>query len=212
MAHDLTPELLLQAYRQGVFPMGADRRDDRLYWFDPALRGILPLDGFRLSRSLARRIRSEPFQITLNTAFDAVIAGCADRDSTWINAPIARHFGDLHRQGHAHSLEVWDKGTLAGGVYGLAIGGVFCGESMFSRRRDASKIALAYLVTHLRHCGFALFDTQYLTDHLASLGGVEITRAQYHAKLADALRHDADITRGPLPSVQEVLQLRTHRS
>ncbi|MCC5991888.1 MAG: leucyl/phenylalanyl-tRNA--protein transferase [Rhodobacteraceae bacterium] len=212
MPPELSAELLLYAYRQGVFPMAADQHDDQLYWFDPVMRGILPLDGFRMSRSLARRIRTTAFQVTLNRAFDAVVAGCAARDKTWINAPIARAFGQLHRQGHAHSVEIWDGERLAGGVYGLAIGGLFCGESMFSHRPDASKIALAFLVVHLRRCGFSLFDTQYLTDHLASLGGAEIPRAQYHARLEFALRQDADITRHPLPGIQEVLQLRTQRS
>ena len=212
MPQELTPELLLYAYRQGAFPMAADQHDDQLYWFDPEMRGILPLDRFRMSRSLARRIRTTTFQVTLNRAFDAVVAGCAARDKTWINTPIARLFGQLHGQGHAHSLEIWEGEKLAGGVYGLALGGLFCGESMFSRRVDASKIALAFLVVHLRRCGFSLFDTQYLTEHLASLGGVEIPRAQYHALLETALQQDADITRHPVPGVHEVLQLRTQRS
>ena len=208
----LTPETLLQAYRLGVFPMAESRDDPRLLWFDPVLRGILPLDGLHLSRSLRRRIRAEPFQLTLDTAFDGVIDGCADRPSTWINDEIRALFMALHAQGHAHSIEVWDNAELVGGVYGLAIGGVFCGESMFSRRTDASKIALAYLVTHLRSCGFQLFDTQYLTEHLASLGGIEIPRAQYRALLPDSLGADAAFDRAPLPAAQDVVQRNTQRS
>ncbi len=212
MRLELTPEMLLQAYRMGVFPMAEDRDDPVLHWFDPVQRGILPLDGLRLSRSLRRRIRAAPFHLSLDQAFAQVIAGCAARDSTWINAEITALFTALHGMGHAHSIEVWDAGELVGGVYGLAVGGVFCGESMFSRRTDASKIALAYLVTHLRACGFTLFDTQYLTDHLASLGGVEIPRATYRARLAQSLGADADFHRHRLPSAQEVVQRNTHRS
>ncbi len=212
MRLELTPEMLLQAYRTGVFPMAESREGQRLYWFDPVRRGILPLDGFHLSHSLRRRLRQGSHSVTLNTDFAGVIAGCADRETTWINAGITRLFTALHGQGHAHSLEIREGGTLVGGVYGLALGGLFAGESMFSRRRDASKLALAYLVTHLARCGFQLFDTQYLTDHLASLGGVEITRAQYRARLAQALEADADIHRHALPDAQEVLQRNTHRS
>ncbi len=208
----LTPETLLQAYRLGVFPMAESRDDPRLLWFDPVLRGILPLDGLHLSRSLRRRIRAEPFQLTLDTAFTDVLDGCADRPSTWINREIRALFVALHAQGHAHSIEVWDNAELVGGVYGLAIGGVFCGESMFSRRTDASKIALGYLVTHLRSCGFGLFDTQYLTEHLASLGGIEIPRAQYRALLSENLLADAAFHRLPLPTAQDVVQRNTQRS
>ncbi len=212
MHSTLTPEMLLQAYRMGVFPMAEGRDDPNIYWFDPPRRGILPLRGFHLSRSLRRRLRQAPFAMTLNRDFAGVIAGCAARDETWINAEIARLFTALHLQGHAHSLEVWEGDTLVGGVYGLAIGGLFCGESMFSRRTDASKLALACLVTHLDACGFRLFDTQYLTDHLASLGGVEVSRTAYHTQLAPALRADADILRHPLPGAQDVLQFNTQTS
>lgn len=212
MRSDLTPSMLLSAYRMGVFPMAEGRDDPNIHWFDPPLRGILPLDGFHLSRSLRRRLRQSSWRITLNADFTGVIAGCAARDITWINAEIARLFTDLHANGHAHSLEVWDREHLVGGVYGLATGGLFCGESMFSRCRDASKLALAYLVTHLNACGFQLFDTQYLTDHLESLGGVELPRATYKGRLAQALRADADILRYPLPSAQDVLQFNTQTS
>ena len=208
----LTPEMLLQAYRLGVFPMAEDRDAEALFWCDPVMRGILPLDGLRLSRSLRRRLRAEPFRLSLNADFAGVIAGCAARPSTWINAEITALFTALHAQGHAHSIEVWEGEALVGGLYGLALGGVFCGESMFSTRTDASKIALATLITHLRACGFTLFDTQYLTDHLASLGGVEIPRATYRARLADAIGRDADIHRHELPTGQDVVQLNTQRS
>ena len=212
MRLDLTPETLLQAYRMGVFPMAESRDDPRLHWFDPVARGVLPLDGFRLSRTLRRRIRAEPFRLSLDQAFEDVLIGCADRETTWINTEIARLFTALHQQGHAHSIEVWDGPELVGGVYGLALAGAFCGESMFSRRNDASKIALAYLVTHLRRCGFTLFDTQYPTEHLARLGGVEISRVAYRARLAHALRADADFHRFPLPDSYEVVQLNTQTS
>lgn len=212
MLPSLTPDQLLQAYRAGLFPMAESREDDRLYWFDPVWRGILPLDGFHMSRSLRRRIRAQPFRLSLDTAFSAVVAGCAARETTWINAEIADLFAQLHAQGNAHSIEVWDGPDLVGGLYGVAIGGVFCGESMFSTRTDASKIALATLVTHLARCGFTLFDTQYVTDHLLSLGAVEISRAQYRARLSAALDQPADFARFPLPSAQEVVQFNTHRS
>ena len=213
MQLDLTPAMLLQAYAQGVFPMAEARDDTRLYWFDPTARGVMPLDGFRLSRSLARRIRSGVFQVTFDRAFAEVIDGCADRPSTWINTEIRKLFIALHDQGQAHSLEVWQDGALVGGVYGLRIGGCFCGESMFSRRTDASKVALAYLTTHLAACGFTLFDTQYLTDHLASLGGVEIPRRAYRAALRAALQVTVQNPHThPLPTADQVLQRRTQIS
>lgn len=209
----LTPAMLLQAYRQGVFPMAEAQNDPRLYWFDPQARGILPLEGFHISRSLARRIRAGQFRITLDTAFPSVIDGCADRPSTWINSEIRRLFLELYALGQAHALEVWEGGDLVGGVYGVRIGGCFCGESMFSRRTDASKVALAYLVAHLRACGFTLFDTQYLTDHLASLGGIEIPRREYRARLREALLvTPRDMRKTPLPGPDQVLQFRTQTS
>ncbi len=213
MPLDLTPAMLLQAYRQGVFPMAEARDTTRLYWFDPTARGILPLDGFRLSRSLARRIRSGVFQVTFDRAFEGVIDACADRPSTWINGEIRRLFVALHDQGQAHSLEIWQGDDLAGGIYGLRIGGCFCGESMFSRRTDASKVALAYLTTHLDACGFTLFDTQYVTEHLASLGGIEVPRRSYRTALRAALQIAPHDPRShPLPSQDQVLQRRTQMS
>jgi leucyl/phenylalanyl-tRNA--protein transferase len=208
----LTPQILLEAYRLGTFPMAESREGRTLYWFDPVERGIMPLDGFRLSRSLARHIRDMSWTVTLNQHFDAVIEGCAARDTTWINAEIMDLFAALHRAGHAHSLEVWDEDALIGGIYGLSIGGAFCGESMFSHRTNASKVALAWLVAHLRRCGFALFDTQYLNDHLARLGGIEIPRMEYRKRLAQALKLGPDIRTHPLPTAYDVIQLRTQRS
>ena len=192
MAQDLTADLLLRAYAAGIFPMAEDRDDPDLFWVDPRDRGVIPLDGFHLSRSLARRLRSGVFEATVDTAFDAVVAGCADRDETWINHRIEALYGELFAAGHAHSVEIWADGRLVGGVYGIALGAAFFGESMFSRRTDASKAALAWLVDRLRQGRFRLFDTQFLTDHLRSLGGIEISRDAYRAALARALGQDAD--------------------
>lgn len=190
----LTPDLLLQAYSAGVFPMSESRDDPEVFWVDPQFRGIFPLDSFHISRSLAKRLRTSPFQITLNAAFEDVVTGCANREETWINDTIFALYRALHARGDAHSIEVWDGAELVGGVYGVTIGAAFFGESMFSTRRDASKMALAYLVDHLDRCGFRLFDTQFITDHLASLGAIEIPRAAYHKRLSDALEHSASFT------------------
>ncbi|MCI5112558.1 MAG: leucyl/phenylalanyl-tRNA--protein transferase [Marivita sp.] len=209
----VTPELLLQAYRVGVFPMAEHRDDPEMFWVDPRRRGVFPLDGFHISRSLAKTLRREAYEVTLNAAFGDVIDACADRSETWINQDIRMLYTDLHDMGHAHSIEVWMQDRLVGGVYGVAVGGAFCGESMFSRERDASKIALAWLVDLLRRTGFVLFDTQFLTHHLASLGAIEITRAEYRAHLAQALLVNADITRAPLAaSGQDVVQRNTQTS
>lgn len=189
----LTPQLIVRAYAAGVFPMAESATDARLHWFDPQERGVLPLDGFHAARSLVRSLRRGGFRFTCDEAFEAVLQGCADRPETWINAEIARVFGDLHARGLAHSIEVWDRdGTLAGGVYGLALRGAFFAESMFSRRTDASKLALAELVARLRKGGFVLLDTQYPTPHLASLGGIAISRRAYRKQLAAALEVEAD--------------------
>ena len=209
----VTPELLLQAYRVGVFPMAEHRDDPEMFWVDPRKRGVFPLNGFRISRSLSKTLRRNDYQVTLNTAFCDVIDACADRSETWINQEIRALYEDLHHLGHAHSLEIWNGTRLIGGVYGVTVGGAFCGESMFSRERDASKIALAWLVDLLRRTGFVLFDTQFLTHHLASLGAVEITRAEYRAHLARALQVEADITSAPLAgSGQDVVQRNTQTS
>ncbi|SEM86472.1 leucyl/phenylalanyl-tRNA--protein transferase [Gemmobacter aquatilis] len=187
----ITPDLLLRAYAMGLFPMAKAADDPELHWVDPRKRGILPLDGFHISRTLRREILRGDYQITADRDFAGVVAGCADRETTWINAPIMALYGALHRIGHAHSLEMWDGDALIGGVYGVSLGGGFFAESMFSRRRSASKIVLAWLVHRLRAGGFVLCDTQFLTPHLATLGGVEISRAAYHARLEAALKGQA---------------------
>lgn len=194
---EITPELLLHAYASGVFPMSDGAEDDPLYWVDPQVRGILPLNGLHISRSLARLIRKNLYDIRLNSAFDQVVQACADRTETWINPEIKRLYSDLHQMGFAHSLEVFESDTLVGGVYGVTLGSAFFGESMFSRRPSASKIALAYLVDQLRNAGFTLFDTQFTTDHLLSLGAVDISRDSYRQRLATALNRQADITLQP---------------
>ena len=209
---DLTPDLLLHAYSIGIFPMAEHRDDDEVFWVDPRKRGIIPLDGFHISRSLARRMRKMPYRIAVNERFADVVDGCADRADTWISAELRRHYLTLHRAGHAHSLEVWDAAELVGGVYGVVLGAAFFGESMFSRRTDASKIALAFLVDRLNQGGFMLFDTQFLTEHLASLGGIEIRRAAYHAKLREAVDRDASFAAPPIPTAQEVIQRITQTS
>lgn len=209
----VTPDLLLRAYRGGIFPMAERREDPDIFWVDPRRRGILPLDGLHISRSLARRLRKTDYSVTLNADFVGVLDCCADRPETWINAEIAALYTDLHRLGHAHSLEVWMEGALAGGIYGVSVGGAFCGESMFSHRRDGSKIALAWLVDLLRRTGFSLFDTQFTTPHLVRLGAVEITRSDYRTRLAHALRQSADITAAPLArNGQAVVQRSTQTS
>lgn len=184
---DVTPEILLRAYAMGIFPMAEARQDAQIHWIDPRRRGMLPLDGFHVSRSLARRLRSEAFTVTADQAFAEVVAACAERDETWISQRIQRLYEALNTSGHAHSVEVWQKGQLVGGVYGVVLGAAFFGESMFSRVTDASKVALAHVVARLRAGGFLLFDTQFLTPHLASLGGVEVPRATYHRMLTEAL-------------------------
>ncbi|WP_275393297.1 leucyl/phenylalanyl-tRNA--protein transferase [Aliiroseovarius sp. Z3] len=209
----LSAELLLRAYAMGVFPMAEGRDDPRVFWVDPEARGVFPMDGFRISRSLARTIRRAPFQVALNRDFSGTVAACAKRDETWINTTIFDLYAQLHHMGHAHSLELWDGDALVGGVYGVTLGRAFFGESMFSRHRDASKIALAYLTLHLANTGFTLFDTQFLTPHLASLGAIEIPRKTYHDRLEAALSHGtADITSKPLPDAQSVVQRKTQTS
>lgn len=208
----LTPELLLHAYTIGVFPMAEHRDDPDVFWVDPKKRGILPLESFHISRSLARRIRRGDYVVTIDADFDGVLQGCAARDETWINDKIRQLYVALHRAGYAHSLEIWREGALVGGVYGVTIGAAFFGESMFSRETDASKLALAYLVTHLRATGFRLFDTQFITPHLASLGAVELPRARYHAILREVIEEEADFNARSVPTEDQVLQRKTQTS
>jgi leucyl/phenylalanyl-tRNA--protein transferase len=191
MTNVITPELLLSAYAMGVFPMAEARDSADIQWVEPRRRGVFPLSGFHISRSLAKTLRAGDYQITIDRDFAGVVQACADRPETWINDEIFRLYRALFDMGYAHSLEVWDTDGLIGGVYGVVLGAAFFGESMFSRRPNASKIALAWLVHRLQAGGFQLFDTQFLTPHLASLGAVEITRAEYQRKLQVALNEDA---------------------
>ena len=188
---EITTDLMLRAYRHGLFPMAETRRGDRLYWLDPERRGILPLDRFHVPRRLARTVLSDAFTVTVDQDFAGTITGCASaapgREDTWINPQIEHLFGDLHRQGYAHSVESRIDGHLAGGLYGVAIGGVFFGESMFSFARDASKVALVHLVARLRLGGFQLLDTQFVTAHLSQFGAEELSRDTYKTRLAGAL-------------------------
>lgn len=203
---NLTPELLLRAYAMGVFPMAEARDDPEIFWVDPRHRGILPLDRFHISRSLARRMRRGDYDVRINGDFEATLRACADRDETWINDRILRLYCDLHDLGAAHSLEIWQDTKLIGGVYGVTLGGAFFGESMFSHSRDASKLALAYLVDLLGRSDFELFDTQFITPHLQSLGAVEISRNAYHRLLARAISQPAHLLAdAPIPDAQDVI-------
>ncbi len=187
----IDPGLLLRAYSVGVFPMAEARDAGEVFWVEPRQRGVLPLDGFHLSRSLGRTLRRDRFTVTVDHAFTAIVAACAeatrDRPDTWINRQIETAYAALHAGGDAHSIEAWDGGRLVGGLYGVRIGGAFFGESMFSRVTDASKIALAHLVARLRAGGFRLLDCQFLTSHLASLGAIELDRDAYRSLLDAAL-------------------------
>ena len=192
---EVTPELLLRAYRVGLFPMAETRRSNRLYWLDPEFRGVLPLDRFHVPRRLLRTVLRGPYEVAVDRDFTAVIAACADampgREDTWINRDIERLFGELHRTGHAHSVECREAGTLVGGLYGVSLGGVFFGESMFSTARDASKVALVHLVARLRAGQYRLLDTQFVTSHLQQFGTEEIPRERYKALLAAAVDQPA---------------------
>ncbi len=183
----LDPALLLSAYAAGIFPMADSRDADELFWVEPTRRAILPLDGFVLSKSLRKTVRIDRFRVTRDIAFEAVLNACADREETWINPAIARGYLRLHEAGHAHSIECWTDNRLVGGLYGVRLGAAFFGESMFSRETDASKVALAWLVGRLRVGGFRLLDCQFMTPHLASLGAVEISKADYAAVLGEAV-------------------------
>lgn len=188
----LTADIILNAYANGVFPMSEGRDDPELFWVDPEQRGIFPLEAFHVPKSLAKTIRKMPFKITIDEAFGQVMQECAeatsDRDTTWINQTILDLYAELHDRGFAHSVECWRNGKLIGGLYGVSFAGVFCGESMFTRMTDASKIALTYLVARLKHGGFTLLDAQFMTEHLAKFGAIEIDRAEYHQRLDNALK------------------------
>ena len=203
----VTADLMLRAYRAGLFPMAESRAGHRLYWLDPELRGVLPLDRFHLPRRLLRTVLSGPYTVTSNTDFAATIAGCATaapgREDTWINPDIERLFIELNGTGHAHSVETWQDGVMVGGLYGVSLGGVFFGESMFSRARDASKVALVHLVARLHLGGYRLLDTQFVTSHLAQFGATEIPRDLYKLQLADALQVPAEWHVAPDPAQME---------
>lgn len=190
---ELTPQLLLKAYSCGLFPMAESADDPTIFWVEPELRGIIPLDEFHVPRSLSRTMRRNRFEIGINTAFPAVIDGCAEpapgRRSTWINAPIRSLYCELNRLGHAHSVEAWRDGELVGGLYGVSLGAAFFGESMFSRESDASKVCLAHLVERLQERGFILLDTQFTTDHLRRFGAIDIGREEYEERLSEALAY-----------------------
>lgn len=189
---ELTPELLLRAYSVGIFPMAESRAAGSIFWVDPPMRGVLPLDRLHLSRSLRKVVRQKRFDVRCDTAFPEVIAACAeprpDHPDTWINAPIVRAYSQLHQMGFVHSVECWHTGELVGGLYGVSLGGAFFGESMFSRVTDASKVALVHLVARLRFGKFKLLDVQFETEHLQRFGVTEIAAMDYHRRLEKALK------------------------
>jgi leucyl/phenylalanyl-tRNA--protein transferase len=209
----LTPDLLLRAYAAGIFPMAEGAGDSEIFWVDPEQRGILPLDTFHLSHRLRRTVRREPFALRCDSAFAAVVEGCAearpDRPKTWINDEIVRLYTALFERGFAHSVECWVEERLVGGLYGVALGGAFFGESMFSRVSEASKVALAQLVALLRRGGFRLLDTQFVTEHLRQFGAIEIPRRQYHRALEQALAVTARFPQEPLPGAEVVAVLQS---
>jgi leucyl/phenylalanyl-tRNA--protein transferase len=201
----ITPDLLLQAYAMGVFPMAEARGADRLHWIDPRRRGIFPLERFHVGRSLRRRILRCGWEVAIDRDPAAVIDGCAAREETWINDGLRSLYLALAARGALRTVEVREGGALVGGLFGLTLGGAFFGESMFSQRTDASKVALAWCIHRLRAGGFTLFDTQFLTPHLASLGAIEIPRAEYHARLARAIGHAASFApRGYAPTPADI--------
>lgn len=195
-AVELSPELILRAYQAGIFPMAEDAQSDDLFWVSPQLRGIIPLEAAHISRSLRKTLRAHPYQVRVDTDFEAVIEGCAtagtDRETTWINAAIRKHYGELFRRGYVHTVEVWDGPDIVGGLYGVSIGAAFFGESMFHRKTDCSKIAMANLIFRLQAGNYRLLDTQFVTAHLKTFGGIEIPREDYELRLADALAHEAN--------------------
>jgi leucyl/phenylalanyl-tRNA--protein transferase len=200
MQRRLTPEILLEAYAAGIFPMAESADDPELFWVEPRERGVIPLDGFHMPRRLARIVRRGSFELRCDTAFIETMRGCAEatekRANTWINDEILRLYGALHRMGNAHSVECWQGEALVGGLYGVSLGGAFFGESMFSRETDASKVALVHLVAILRAGGYRLLDVQFQTPHLAQFGTIEISRAEYRRRLAEALRYRGDFRAG----------------
>lgn len=187
----LTPEVVLYAYRIGVFPMAHPDDDNEIYWYSPNPRAVLPLDTFHVPRNLKKLVRREPFEVVSDRDFKAVIRACAERDSTWISDELVRVYSELNEQGFAHSVECWLDGRLVGGLYGVALGGAFFGESMFHRETDASKVALVHLVRRLRRGGYVLLDTQYATPHLEQFGLKQIPREKYIKLLEEAVAKEA---------------------
>ena len=213
MTGQLTPDILLSAYRSGIFPMAESATDKNIFWVDPKYRGIMPLNKFHVSKSLRRAVLKLDYQISVNTSFEKVIKMCAERPETWINHEIITNYCLLHQNGHAHCLEIWSNKELIGGVYGVSIGAVFFGESMFSKKNNASKIALAYLVDRLKKTGFKLFDIQFLTPHLASLGAIEITKVKYRTLLFRAVEEFANFNASDYsPDVSAIAQRRAQIS
>ncbi|MCR4266479.1 leucyl/phenylalanyl-tRNA--protein transferase [Nitratireductor sp. ZSWI3] len=192
---EIPPDLLLRAYATGVFPMAESAVDPEVFWVRPETRGIIPLDGFHIPRSLGKTLRRNPFRIAFDTTFEGVIEGCAEAragsEDTWINEPIRQAYGLLFESGHCHTVEAWAGGELVGGLYGVTLGRAFFGESMFSRRTDASKVCLVHLVERLRERGFVLLDTQFTTAHLKQFGAIDIPRSRYEQLLQEAIRGDA---------------------
>ncbi|MDB6177981.1 leucyl/phenylalanyl-tRNA--protein transferase [Paracoccus sp. Z330] len=208
----LTAAQLLRGYARGVFPMAESAGDPRLYWFDPPMRGILPIGGVHASRSLLRDLRKGPWSARIDGDFGATVAACANRDETWINEPLTDLYHQLHEQGHAHALDIYQDGVFAGGIFGVTLGAAFFGESMMSARKNGSKMALLWLSNHLARCGYQLFDTQFLTPHLARMGGIEITRMQYLRRLDAAITVRADFTAHGLPDNDQLWQEITQTS
>lgn len=208
----LTPADLLAGYARGVFPMAASASDEQLFWFEPDPRGILPLGRIHASRSLLRDLRRGDWSARHATDFDKIVDHCAARDDTWINQPLKQLYRDLFDAGHAHALEVLKNGQLAGGIFGVVLGGAYFGESMFSTQTSGSRMALLWMDGHLRRTGFKLFDTQYLTDHLATMGGIEIPRQTYRRLLVSAVNQPANILGAALPDRQALLQEITQTS
>jgi leucyl/phenylalanyl-tRNA--protein transferase len=209
---EITADILLRAYAIGMFPMAEASDAQTLFWVDPKERGIFPLDGLILSRSLVKTLRADRFEVRADENFDAVVLACANRENTWINGQIRRLYRELFDTGHAHSIEVFEDDALVGGLYGVALGAAFFGESMFHIARDASKAALAHLVARLRLGGYVLLDTQFVTPHLASLGAVEISREAYLQKLGQALSIEADFKAWPISSPMRGREVLAHLS
>lgn len=215
---EITPQVLLKAYSCGIFPMAESADDPALYWIEPQQRGLLPLDSVHVPRRLARNVRRQTFDIRVDHDFAGVIRGCSasrsGRRSTWINARIRELYGELFQSGYCHTVEAWQGARLVGGLYGVALGGVFFGESMFSRQSDASKVALLHLIARLIHGGFTLLDTQFVTEHLRQFGTMEVDRAEFHTILETALEHDGDFSAlAPDTSGADVLAIiAAHRS